>query len=185
MARSSHPEYESTTRSGDTDDPVGVARSIVLQQLTSGPRTRAQLATTLARRGVPEDAARQVLDRMTEVGLIDDQAFADQWVSSRSGSRGLARRALRHELTHRGVDPQAVEEALGQLDDEMEYTAASDLVRRKLRTMDRVEPQARVRRLVSMLGRKGYSSSLAHRVVGEQVRNLGSGDDSADFTLGE
>ena len=158
----------------DADDPVSVARSIVLQQLTLGPRTRAQLAKKLASRGVPEDAATQVLDRMTDVGLVDDQAYADQWVSSRSSGRGLARRALRHELTHRGVESAVVDEALEQIDDETEYSAASDLVRRKLVHMRGAEGEAQVRRLVSMLARKGYGSGLAYRVVREQMAQSAS-----------
>ena len=179
MARTGPPKTRVSGAATDTDDPVSVARAIVLTQLTAGPRTRAQLAKTLTKRGVPADAAGQVLDRMTEVGLIDDQAFADQWVSSRASGRGLARRALRHELTHRGVDSAIVDEALEAIDDESEYASATDLVARKLRTMGRLEPEARVRRMVTMLARKGYSSGLAYRVVREQVADLqrGTGPD--------
>jgi regulatory protein len=175
MAGRGQPKLRPDTGTADTDDPVSVARVIVLAQLTAGPRTRDQLAKTLTKRGVPEAAAEQVLDRMTEVGLIDDQAYADQWVSSRSSGRGLARRALRHELAHRGVDSAIVAEALEQIDDESEYASATDLVARKLRTMGRLEPEAQVRRLVSMLARKGYPSGLAYRVVREQVTEMQRG----------
>ncbi|HEY2306223.1 MAG TPA: regulatory protein RecX, partial [Streptosporangiaceae bacterium] len=70
------------------------ARAICLRLLTAGPRTRAQLATALRKRRIPDEVAEAVLSRFTEVGLIDDAAFARAWVESRHHSRGLARRAL-------------------------------------------------------------------------------------------
>ena len=71
-------------------DPESVARGICLRALTGAPKTRQQLADLLAARGVPDDAAEAVLDRFTEVGLIDDAAFARAWVSSRQESMTLA-----------------------------------------------------------------------------------------------
>ena len=75
-------------------DPEAVARQICLRMLTTAPRTQAQLATALRRRGVPEDAAAAVLARFAEVKLIDDAMFARAWVDSRHYGRGLASRAL-------------------------------------------------------------------------------------------
>ena len=57
-------------------DPQAVARQICLRMLTTAPRTQAQLAIALRRRGVPEDAAAAVLARFAEVKLIDDAMFA-------------------------------------------------------------------------------------------------------------
>ena len=71
--------------------------------LTAAPRTRAQLATALRRRGVPEEAAEAVLGRFAEVKLIDDATFASAWVESRHHGRGLSGRALAAELRDRGV----------------------------------------------------------------------------------
>ena len=115
-------------------DPVSVARAIVLRQLTAGPRSRAQLADVLARRGVADDVAEQVLDRFEEVQLVDDGEFARQWVSSRHVGRGLARRALTHELRHRGIDDETAREAVAAIDEDAELEAARDLVRRRLRS---------------------------------------------------
>ena len=79
------------------------ARQICLRLLTLEPKTRAQLAGALRRHGIPGHAADDVLDRFTDVGLIDDAAFARAWVESRHHSRGLAGRALTAELKQRGV----------------------------------------------------------------------------------
>ncbi|OPG01233.1 hypothetical protein B1R27_37960 [Streptomyces sp. GKU 895] len=101
-------------------DPVERARAICLRLLTGTPRTRKQLADALSKKGIPEDAAQEVLSRFEEVGLINDSAFADAWVESRHHGRGLARRALAQELRTKGVDSTLIEAAVSQLDSEQE-----------------------------------------------------------------
>jgi regulatory protein len=160
-------------------DPESVARAICLRLLTLQPRTRAELATALARRGVPDDAAATVLSRFTEVGLIDDRAFAAAWVDSRHAGRGLARRALAAELRRRGVDGEIVGEAVAAVDAEAEERAARQLVARRLSGTRRLDRAARVRRLAGMLARKGYPPGLAMRVVREALAE--DGDDPGDL----
>ena len=146
-------------------DPESVARTIVLRKLTAAPRTRAQLADDLARRDVPAEVADRVLDRFTEVGLVDDAAFAESWVRSRQMDRGLSRRALRHELRAKGVDDDTVSDAVASIDTEDEEAAARSLVDRRLPSTRGLPSDVRVRRLIGMLARKGYSSGLAFTVV--------------------
>ena len=150
-------------------DPERIARTIALTMLERQPRTRAELARGMARRGVPEDAATAVLDRFTEVGLIDDAAFARAWVGSRQAGRGLARRALRAELHAKGVDAEVAAEAVALVDEEDERSAARDLVRRRLSGMHRLDRATVTRRLMGMLARKGYSGGLAAAVVREAL----------------
>lgn len=150
-------------------DPEAVARSICLKLLTMSPKTRAQLAEALAARGVPDRAAEAVLDRYTEVGLIDDAAFAEAWVTTRQSGRGLATRALAQELHHKGIAKEIAEQALSNLDPDTEMAAAVALVQRKLRSVRNVEPHVARRRLLGMLARKGYPHEMAARVVGDQL----------------
>ena len=152
------------------------AREVVLRQLALGPRSRGQLERKLAERQAEPELIERVLDRFEEVRLVDDAAFAEVWVRSRHRSKGLARRALGHELQQKGVDREIAAEALEAIDGEDERTAALDLVRRRLRgrtVPGGASPEARAerdkvtRRLVGMLGRKGYGGGLAFAVVKE------------------
>jgi regulatory protein len=153
-------------------DPESVARAICLRLLTGQPRTRAELATALAKRGVPAEAAEQVLGRFTEVGLIDDAAFATAWVDSRHAGRGLGRRALAAELRRRGVDDRTTADAVATLDPGTEEATARALVRRKLRTGGDLTPEARARRVIGMLARRGYSADLVRRLVREELAGV-------------
>jgi regulatory protein len=141
----------------------------------------------MAQKDVPPDAAAQVLDRFTEVGLVDDAAYAELVVRSRHATRGLARPALAHELRGKGISPEVVEEALSGIDDADEQSAARALVTRKVATMGGLDPQRQRRRLVAMLGRRGYPPGLALAVVDEVLRReprAGDGDRETDGEAG-
>lgn len=157
-------------------DPYGAARTIVLRQLTSAPKSRHQLAVKLAEKDIPQDVAQAVLDRFEEVRLVDDAEFARMWVDSRSRSKSLARGALKRELAEKGISGELAAEALEQVSDEDELEAARALARRKLQPSvnltDRAARDKQAKRLVSMLARKGYPPSVGYRVVNEIIGDV-------------
>lgn len=155
-------------------DPEAVARAIALRRLSHAPQTRAQLEQALRRRGVPDVVVEAVLNRFSDVGLIDDATFAAAWVESRHAGRGLARRALAHELRQRGVADEIVDEAVGALDPDQELATARALVAARMPATRRLDTPKRVRRLAAMLARKGYSSGLALRVIREALEAEGA-----------
>ena len=153
-------------------DPENVARILVLRRLDAAPRTRAELERYLAQRGIPDDVAGAVLDRFTEVGLIDDRAYAQGWVASRHGSRGLGRRAVAAELRRKGVDADVIEEALDPIDEEQERERARLLARSRYPQVSGLPYPTQARRLIGALTRRGYdlatSSSVVREVLAEE-----------------
>lgn len=170
---------------GPDADAEEVARKILLDQLTGQARSRTELATKLAKRRVPDDVAERLLNRFEEVGLIDDAAFARAWVDSRQPGKGLGRRALAQELRRKGIDEEVAREALDEIDPEDEEEAARALVRRKLRTLRRVDRATATRRLTGMLARKGHSGEVVWRVVREELDASGLGEADDDLDLGD
>jgi len=158
---------------GPAEDQEAVARKILLDQLTGQARTRSELAGKLAKKGVPDALATRLLDRFEEVGLVDDEAFARAWVQSRQPGKGLARRALAQELRRKGVDDETASIALDEVDPDDEVETARTLVRRKLRTVARLDRDVAVRRLSGMLARKGYPAGVCFRVVREELERHG------------
>jgi regulatory protein len=154
---------------GGEPDPREVARHIVLKQLAIAPRSRAQLAQKLTQRGCPADVAEAVLDRMTEVGLVDDEAYAQMLVRSQQSGRGLARRGLARELRTKGIAGDVVDEALASISDEDERERARALVSKKLRAMHGLGIEVQTRRLAGLLARKGYPSSMSYAVIREAI----------------
>src|SRR6476469_4885221 len=84
------------------------ARNVCLRLLTVRARTRSELEGQLTKRGYPDDVSARVLDRLAQVGLIDDVDFAEQWVRSRRLNAGKGKRALAAELRTKGVDDDVV-----------------------------------------------------------------------------
>ena len=139
-----------------------------LRLLTARARTRAELDGQLTKRGYPDDVSGRVLDRLTDVGLIDDADFAEQWVRSRRVNAGKGKRALAAELRTKGVDDEVIAEALADIDAGAERQRAEQLVADKLRRerlTDDADDVKVARRLVGMLARRGYSQSMAFDVV--------------------
>jgi regulatory protein len=157
---------------GPDADSESVARTILLDALTGQARSRKELRQKLAKKDVPDDLAERLLDRFTEVGLVDDEAFARSWVESRQRSRGLARRALAQELRRKGVDDETARTALDDLDPDQEEQAARLLVRKKLRSMRGVDHATATRRLAGLLARKGYPAGLAFAVVRDELGSV-------------
>ncbi len=153
-------------------DQAAAARNVMLRRLTAAPRTRSELAVTLRERGICDDVAAVALDRFVEVGLIDDAAFANQFVTSRGIGHG--RGTLKAELRRRGVGDEVIELALAQLSPESERDAALALARRRARTTSALAPAVRERRLFGQLIRRGYASSLAMSVVREVLGEIDS-----------
>ncbi|GAA4492442.1 hypothetical protein GCM10023191_028420 [Actinoallomurus oryzae] len=123
-----------------------------------------------------DEVAERVLGRYTEVGLIDDAAFARAWVQSRHTGRGLARRALAAELRRRGVADETVNEAVEELDPEQEEAAARELIAKRMAATRGLDPVKRTRRILGVLARKGYPSGLAYRLIREALEQEGIDD---------
>lgn len=156
------------------DDPEARARQICLRQLSLAPKTRAQLKDAMRKRDIPDDVADSVLSRFTDVGLIDDAAFARAWVESRHYGKGLAGRALKAELRRRGVADDDIKDAVATIDPDSEAETARRLVERKLAGTRGQPQQVRTRRLAGMLARKGYPPGLAFRVIREALEAEGA-----------
>ena len=149
----------------DVGDPEAVARAICLRLLTGAARPRAGLAAALQLRGIPDDVADRVLDRFTEVGLVDDKAYAEAFVAAKHRERALGATALRTELRRKGVDEVTVAGAVEAIDQDAERDRARGLVAKRVHAaLANGEPAAR-RRLLGLLARRGYSSELACAVV--------------------
>lgn len=146
------------------------AKNICLRLLADSARPRAGLAQKLARRGISPATIERVLDRFTEVGLIDDQAYAEAYVRTKHQERALSRRALTAELRRKGVDDDMVAAAAEMVDADAEEAAAIRLIAKRAPAAMAAGPEAARRRLLALLDRRGYPADLSVRVVESVLR---------------
>jgi len=150
-------------------DPAERAREIALRSLTHSPRSRAQLREKLISRDVDPALADSLIARYVEVGLLDDASLAAQIARTRHNERGLAPRAIRLELQRKGFEQPDIDAALEPIPDSIDDRAL-ELARKRWDSLASAPPGARVRHVVGLLARRGYSPSSAFAVVKDWQR---------------
>jgi regulatory protein len=164
---SRHPREPSASADDVDADVESVARTIALRKLTARACTRHELGQALQAKNVPQDVIDAVLDRLQEVGLVDDAVFAADWVTSRQQRRHLSRGLLRRELQRKGVERSHIDSALEHVDRSAELRSARDLVERKRAAMDGLAHEVQYRRLAGMLSRRGFDSAITTKVLAD------------------
>ena len=168
-------------RFAEETDPYTRAKTIVYNQLAYSAKTRGQLRKKLQAEGFDAELIEPLLDKFEAAKLIDDAEYAQSFVAQKSRTKKLSRAALRRELAERGVRGEEAENALAQRTDEQEREDAAELVRRKLRPgmdlSDRAEKDRMTRRLLGMLARRGYPSSVSMSVIREELAAYGAEDE--------
>ena len=156
-------------------EAADAAKQVLLRRLSHAPRTRKELAKDLKDKDISDEVANVALDRFEEVGLINDQALASNYVSSQHERKGLGKNALRQQLRAKGVSDDVALDALSQISDDQEFQAAFALACKKIRSLQRDDAKTQLRKIVGVLARKGYSSNLAFRVAKEVITDLPDG----------
>lgn len=143
--------------------------------LAGRARTERELLTCLKRCGYTERAIARVMQRLSQAGYINDAQFADQWTLSRT-SRAVGKRRIAQELRQKGVDPETIDAAMEQIDEDAMLDAATALAEKLLaRTRGKDERDVR-RKVTAALLRRGYDYATAR----EAIEAAGSDADESD-----
>lgn len=145
--------------------------------LGQGAKSRKQLFDALAKKDVPEDITETVLDRMVDLGYLNDAAFAESFVRSRHEYQRKGSRRITQDLQRKGVEPEVIEAAMEAIDPEAETENARTLVAKKLRSTRGLDRNKRVNRIAGMLMRNGYSGSDVFDVIREALDAEAEGED--------
>jgi regulatory protein len=169
------------------DDPAVVLEAAA-RFLEARARSVGEVRRRLTSAGYRADLIEGAIDRMTELGMLDDATFARAWIESRDRARPRGERALSEELRVRGVDRSVIVAALDERrstasDDDEDNTPSADeaaaerLLARHARTLDRInDPRARRQRAYALLARNGFDprvcGSLSARLASEDVADI-------------
>lgn len=153
--------------------------SDALQYLSRKPRTGYEISMRLGEKGWSEDIIKDVLNSLTEEGLVDDALYAQEWAGQRVKSRGKGKMWVRQELRQKGVSKPLIEEALIGVSEEDEYDSALQLGSKKWKSTSG-EYIDKKRKVGAFLMRRGFSGALVSRVLRELSKNDGA-DGSEDW----
>jgi len=149
-----------------------------LRFLEARQRSTVEVRTRLNQAGYRPDLVEGAIQRLTDLGMLDDEAFARAWLESRDRSRPRGERALRVELTRKGIDRAVTDDALADRETERpdaDLSAAGRLLERHARQLDRIaDPRARRQRAYALLARNGFDSETAVAAIGHALDDQGS-----------
>jgi len=186
VARRRDPEAQKARRAAAEASDVLEAAA---RSLSGAPRSRKSLEERLITAGYPEEHVRAAVARLVEIGLVDDERFAQALLDSRDRSRQRGDRALLQELRRRGIDDELAQRLLAQraageshstepvwgatlrvveehAEGAEERAARAALSKLRLRGGD---ARAEVQRLAQGLARRGFPSALSWRLARERI----------------
>ena len=167
-------------------EDVGEVLDAAARFLESRPRSTAEVRRRLTSAGYRHDLVDAAIVRLTELGYLDDAAFAQAWVESRDRAHPRGEHALRQELRLKGVDRGLIDGVLGERQRRTEQdpeqpsadaAAAAELLLRNARALDRVaDPRRRRQRAYALLARHGFDPTVAS----EASRRLAAPSDGSE-----
>jgi regulatory protein len=134
--------------------------NVSMHALTRRGMSVAEMTKLLEAREIEPDEVEAELERLQGVGLLDDQALADNLVRTLQDRKGLGRSAISAELRRRKVDQAAIEEALDSIDTDDELVRAIEVATKRAGQLRSYDPETAKRRLFAYLQRRGYGGSV-------------------------
>ena len=128
-----------------------------------------ELEQKLYTEATPEVAA-AVVERLWEVGLLDDERYAARLARSLSEIKHYPRRRIEQELRHRGISSMLIQTVLSELEGE-DYEQALALLQKKY--YNKLNDLDSRRRVTAALARRGFSYGSIRRAMDE----MGAPDD--------
>lgn len=153
-------------------DEVAKAYDRAVVFLAARPRSTEEVRKRLRVAEIDEDAIEAAIARLIEQGYLNDAEFARYWVENRQRFRPKGEQALRQELRRAGVDSEAIEASLVDLDvSEAAYAAARPKAER-LRALAQEDPAGFKQKLGNFLMRRGFSYDVVREVTNRLLREM-------------
>ena len=164
---------ERRQRRAAVDDPQ-VVLNAAARFLETRPRSVTEVRRRLVGAGYRRELVQGAIDRLLELGILDDEAFARSWVESRDRARPRGERAIREELRMKGIDRATIDVVLEERRSgegaEPDRDAAVRLLERNARSLARVaDPRQRRARAYALLARNGFDPYVCREVAARVV----------------
>lgn len=153
---------EAEVRALQDSDAVTRAVNSAARFLAYRPRSIAEVRRNLTGKKLPDTVIEAAVARLTDLGYLDDRAFAAYWIDNRTRFKPLGPRALRYELRRHGVPEPIIDEALHTVDAADSAYRAADSQRRRLRAISREVFRGKVS---AFLQRRGFTHDIISEVL--------------------
>lgn len=145
------------------------AKNVANYWIDQADKSRYELFTKIKNKGITDEIANQVLDRLEELNYINDERFAENFVYSKRTYEKLGTKAISYKLKLKGISQDIIDNVLADVDEEQEDENAKEIALRKARTNKRYEYNKRLQQIAGLLARRGYSGGAIFRIAKEAI----------------
>jgi regulatory protein len=165
------------------DDPTVVLEAAA-RFLEVRSRSVSEVRRRLGGAGYRTGLVDGAIERLTELGMLDDEGFARAWVESRDRARPRGERVIREELRLKGIDRATIDIVLGERRDgsageasaaaggavDADGAAAERLIAKHARALARIpDPRQRRQRAYALLARNGFDPETCRTAAAKLV----------------
>ena len=145
-------------------------------------RAEREIKTRLITKGYEEGVIGQAIEKLRDLGLLNDADFATQWVGARASAtagRPMGKRRLAVELGQKGVARDQVADALSQVSEDDELSMARAAAQKKVRKIPAGSDalQAERQKLIGFLQRRGFAWNVVKQITDETLGAHGAFDE--------
>lgn len=143
-------------------DKQEVAYQKALRYLSYRPRSEMEVRKNLLKGNIDPVVIEDVITRLHESGLVNDEQFTQIWIDNRNRLRPRGRRLLNIELRNKGIREEIIHQSLEELDEEALALQAAEKYLKRLEMLE--WPDFR-RKLYGYLARRGFDYAVIKSTV--------------------
>ena len=149
-----------------SDENISSFFDKVLKFLSFRPRSEFEINEYMLRKGWDEETRKKIMEKLKNLQLIDDEAFARQWLASRTHLRPEGRSLVKKELREKGIEREIIDQLLQkERGSATEEILAEKYARKKMERLKSLPVLVAKRRLFSALLMRGFDNEIAKTVV--------------------
>lgn len=137
----------------------------ILRFLSFRPRSKKEILFFLKKKQVGEKVEKMILEKLKELGLLDDKAFAKWWIEQRLAFKPVSKKVLSKQLKQKGISPEIFEEIISSGEYPEEITTAVKILEKRKRVFENLPPLKMEQKAINILLYRGFSYNLAKRAV--------------------
>ncbi|SDS96975.1 RecX family protein [Brevibacterium sandarakinum] len=157
--------FDDEDESEDFDASYAKAKKTAMNMLAMRDHASGELRDKLLKRDFLPEAVDELIAKLQKSRLLDDEEFAHRYVRAHRERRKLSRTALKRELNKKGLSADIISGAVEDVDGEEDL--ARQVAEKKAASSRGLDYEVRERRILGMLARRGFASSVCLKVTRE------------------
>lgn len=160
-------------------DDVHKSYTLTINFLSYRMRTKKEINDYLVKKEVDEEHIKQIIDRLTAEGLLDDAAFAESFVRTRIDTSIKGPMLVKKELIEKGVSKTIAEAAIEHYTFDIQMEKVQKWIHKKMNKQGKDSFKKQIQQLQVTLMQKGFEQD----VIKEATAGLSDEkDDEAEWT---